>query len=321
MADIGTDLNRAKKLLDNEQVVGIPTETVYGLAANALSEKAVLKVFEVKERPSFDPLIVHIYHIDQLSRYVHLPDKKWFGLIERYWPGPLTVLLPKKNIIPDITTSGLDMAAIRIPSHPVINELLSQLDYPLAAPSANRFGYISPTTANHVNQGIGEKIEYILDGGSSNLGLESTIISFRKDSLVIHRWGSITLENIEDVLPGVDIIVEINASSNPAAPGMLTRHYAPHTPFYTTDNINLFLEQYEGRKIVTISFSKEIVGDENNTNFVLSKKGDLHEAAANLFSVLREADHVSSEAIIAERVPELGLGRAINDRLSRASSK
>ncbi|MCZ6692366.1 MAG: L-threonylcarbamoyladenylate synthase, partial [Bacteroidetes bacterium] len=181
MAEIGSNIVRAKKFLVQSQLVSIPTETVYGLAANALDQDAVVKIFKVKDRPYFDPLIVHTHSLDQISKYTLDFPHKLYQLGKRLWPGPLTVILPKKKIIPDLVTAGKQDVAIRIPNHPLTLKLLQNLPFPLAAPSANPFGYISPTNPAHVLQNLGDKVPYILDGGPCELGIESTIVGFRDD--------------------------------------------------------------------------------------------------------------------------------------------
>jgi L-threonylcarbamoyladenylate synthase len=230
LAITGTELNVAKEFLIKGELVAIPTETVYGLAGNALNEKAVLSIFEVKNRPAFDPLIIHTDSIDKVKEYVSVFPEKAQRLAEQFWPGPLTLLLPKKQIIPDLVTSGLDTVAVRIPKHPQLLELLAELSFPLAAPSANPFGYISPTNAEHVNQQLGDKIPYILDGGECEVGIESTIIGFEADDTVVYRLGGLAVEDIEKLVGPVMLMP--HSTSDPKAPGMLKSHYAPRKPLY-----------------------------------------------------------------------------------------
>src|ERR1043165_1177940 len=222
---IGKDITAAKGFLEAGETVGIPTETVYGLAANALNTDAVLKIFSVKNRPHFDPLIVHTHSKDEIKKYVAEIPPLAEKLIDAFMPGPVTVLLPKKEIIPDLVTSGLDNVAIRIPQHNLTLELLRQLDFPLAAPSANPFGYISPTTSHHVYDQLQGRIPYIIDGGSTDVGVESTIVAFEETGPVVYRLGGLALEEIERVVGKV--AVNLNESSNPRSPGMLKSHYAP----------------------------------------------------------------------------------------------
>jgi L-threonylcarbamoyladenylate synthase len=316
-AEIGKDLLKAVFWLKSGFPVAIPTETVYGLAANAFSEEAVVKIFEAKERPFFDPLIVHIGKNDTAGRFVRQLSPIAQKLAERFWPGPLTLILPKKDIIPDIVTAGQDTVGIRMPDHKLTQELLSILDFPLAAPSANPFGYISPTSASHVFDQLGDKIPYILDGGVCTVGLESTIIGFDDETPVVYRLGGISIEKIESVTGKLRL--NLNQSSNPAAPGQLKSHYAPHKPVYIGE-IDDLVDQFQGKAIGTISFRKPYLGYNILKNWILSDSGDLDEAAVNLFHALREADQSDAEIILAEIFPDKGLGRAINDRLKRASN-
>lgn len=297
------------------EVVGVPTETVYGLAANALNTEAVLKIYQAKNRPAFNPLIVHVGQVSDLELYTTAIPDLVYQLAEKFSPGPLTYLLPKNNIIPDLVTSGLDAVALRIPSHPMFQRLLKEINFPLAAPSANPFGYISPTAANHVYQGLSGKIPYIVDGGPSNIGLESTIISFLNDTPEILRFGGISPEAIEKVL-GVKIKIPEKVAFKPLAPGMLKSHYAPSIPLYFGDLETL--KPWCGPEVAVISLSgsPELTG----TQYILSPENDLQEAASQLFQVLRAVDRPDIYSrILAVKFPDAGLGFAINDRLTRAS--
>lgn len=318
MAEIGKSISKAKDFLINNHLVAMPTETVYGLAANALNPDAVAKIFEAKERPTFDPLIVHTFSINQLPHFVSEIHPSLLKLAENFWPGPLTLLLPKKQTIPDIVTSGLSRVGVRIPNHPVALDLLSQLDFPLAAPSANPFGYISPTTAEHVRKQLGGRIAYILDGGHCDVGLESTIVGEENDTIVVYRLGGLSIDDIESVVGKVSI--QLNQSSNPLAPGQLKSHYAPKKPLLI-GQLSLLKDAYAGKKIGAIVFGYP----EKDNSDVLMKELSLlknySEAAVNLFSFLRELDESDVDVIIAELLPEQGLGLAINDRLKRAACK
>ena len=225
MADKGIDLEKAKAILSRGELVAIPTETVYGLAANALNPDAVAKIFSVKNRPEFDPLIVHVPDLDSVDQYVDFIPLKARKLASLNWPGPLTMVLRKKSNIPDIVTAGMETVAIRCPDHILSRQLLKELPFPLAAPSANPFGYVSPTRAEHVNEQLGDKIQYILDGGPCSVGIESTIIGFEGDVPVVYRLGGLGLEKIESLIGNVEL--NLNSSSNPKAPGQLKSHYAP----------------------------------------------------------------------------------------------
>lgn len=312
---VSKDIISASELLKSGALVAIPTETVYGLAGNGLNEESILKIFEAKNRPFFDPLILHIADTAQLNDLVEsVPDiaKK---LIREFWPGPLTLVLKKKPVVPDLITSGMETVAIRMPSHPTAIELLKTLSFPLAAPSANPFGYISPTTAEHVLAQLSGKIPMILDGGPCAVGVESTIIDCSADQPIILRKGGIAAEQIEKIIGPV--AVQDSGSSRPAAPGMLESHYAPRKPMLLGD-IDKLLDQQKSKKIAVLSFQKRY---DEHINRVLSEEGNISIAARNLFDYLRKLDSSDCDLIIAEEVPERGLGKAINDRLRRASAK
>ncbi len=318
MASAGTDIDLAKTLLDEGKLVAIPTETVYGLAGNALNGEAALSIFKTKNRPSFDPLIIHIGSVDQLSKWVTALPEKAKKLAENFWPGPLTLLLPKSSLIPDIVTSGLKEVAIRIPDHPLTRALLNQLDFPLAAPSANPFGYISPTTAAHVNEQLGDKIAYILDGGACTVGVESTIIGFPDDVPTLYRKGGLPLEEIEKIIGKVETLP--HSSSNPKAPGMLKSHYAPGKPFYLATREKML--KADRNKTAFLLFGNPLDDLLPEKQLLLSPERNLQEAARNLFSYLRKLDATpDTTEIYAELVPDEGLGRAINDRLRRAAAQ
>lgn len=318
MAELGIDIARAAEWLKKGFPVGIPTETVYGLAANALDESAVVKVFEAKERPAFDPLIVHVSSINRIEDYAHSIPEEAYVLARSFMPGPLTLILPKKEIIPDLVTSGHSTVGIRIPAHPLIQSLLQSIDFPLAAPSANKFGFVSPTEAQHVQEQLGNEIPYILDGGPCEVGLESTIISFDQNEPVILRLGGLALEDIESVL-NRKVNRVLTSSSKPQAPGMLTAHYSPGVPVYfgswasRPDDIPL-------SKTALLCLQKPEKLPNDVVVFELSKSGDLAEAATALFRGLRSFKGSKVELIVAEPMPESGLGRAINDRLRRAAA-
>ena len=320
MADIGNDIARAKELLEAGELVALPTETVYGLAGNALNIDAVTKIFETKNRPSFDPLIVHTGSIEQISRYTEPIHEKLQRLADQFWPGPLTLLIKKKPIIPDLVTSGLNTVAVRVPKHSLALKLLNSLDFPLAAPSANPFGYISPTQASHVQDQLGDKVPYILDGGSCKVGLESTIVGIEEGQLIIYRLGGIEVSAIEKLVGKVLILPQ--SSSDPQSPGMLKSHYAPRKPFVLGD-LDELIKKYAAANIPfgILSFDKDFGLLKGSEQFVLSKKGDFREAAKNLFAGMRYLDQADVSVILAEELPEEHLGKAINDRLRRAAAK
>jgi L-threonylcarbamoyladenylate synthase len=316
MAKIGLDVAYAKELLRRGDLVAIPTETVYGLAGNALSTKSVAKIFAVKNRPSFDPLIVHTCSIERVEALVAEFPEPARQLAAAFWPGSLTLLLPKHPEVPDLVTSGMPRVGVRIPHHPLTLSLLEALEFPLAAPSANPFGYVSPTTAQHVQDQLGGQIPYILDGGSCQVGLESTIVGFDQGVPVIYRMGGISRERIEQVVGPVE--AKIHSSSNPLAPGQLISHYSPGKPVILGD-IEALLETWGSEESGVLSFQKMYLGVAHTQ--VLSTTGDMEEAARNLFAALRWFAHQPVKRILAAELPEVGLGRAINDRLRRAAAK
>lgn len=313
---IGQDISHCYSLLSEGKLVAIPTETVYGLAANALNADAVLNIFETKNRPVFDPLILHAGTLDNILLHVTEFPEKARKLAMTFWPGPLTLVLPRKHHIPDIVCSGLPHVAVRIPDHPLTLELLKQLPFPIAAPSANPFGYISPTTAQHVEDQLGSRIPYILDGGPCRVGIESTIVSFHQSRPVILRLGGLSPEAIEDVIGKVDVALHQN--SNPSVPGQLDAHYAPHKRLIFGD-LDRLIPQFSSSKIAVLSYKEEYSSPAIVESFRLSASGDLHEAANRLFLGMRLLDHSPADIILAEPVPTHGLGAAINDRLQRAA--
>ncbi|BDD04394.1 L-threonylcarbamoyladenylate synthase [Aureibacter tunicatorum] len=321
MAKIGDDISIAKKILEEGGLVGMPTETVYGLAGNAYDALACANIFKVKGRPSFDPLIVHTNDVERIAEFAYLDNDKLSLLADRFWPGPLTVILRRKQVIPDLVTSGLETVAVRIPNHPLALSLLESLDFPLAAPSANPFGYISPTSAKHVNDQLGEKINYILDGGHSKVGIESTIIDFESDIPKVLRLGGLEIEQIEEQIGEVE--VNRHSTSNPKAPGMLKSHYAPSKPVILGDVEKLLLanNDFNLSEVGILTFTKVSDQVPFDNQFIMSESGSLPEAASNLFKGLRELDSKPVKVIFAEMMPETGLGRAINDRLRRSAAK
>lgn len=316
MATIGSDIKAAKQYLEQNDVIGFPTETVYGLAGNALNEAAILKIFEVKNRPKFDPLIVHTHSVETLDAYVlQIPDVLK-ACMDVFWPGPLTVLLDKKSCIPDLITSGLSRVAVRIPNHSLAIELLQSIDFPLAAPSANPFGYVSPTSALHVDTQLGNQIPYILNGGNCKVGVESTIIGIENNKVVVYRKGGVSIEQLEEITGTVQ--VNEHSSSNPQAPGMLKSHYAPNKQLVLLQP-NVFLTKSEN--VGYLGFNQHQISIPQKYQLLLSDTGNLQEAAHNLFDYLRKIDTWDIDTIYVSLVPEMGIGRAINDRLRRACAK
>ena len=307
------EINKAAELLNQGEVVAIPTETVYGLAANAFDENAVKKVFEIKKRPLFNPLIVHIKSIDYLEKIAKDIPPIALELAKHFWPGSLTLVLPKKDIIPDIVTANKKTVAVRVPSHPITLQLLNRLHYPLAAPSANPFGYISPTKAFHVEKQLGNKISFILDGGSCEKGIESTIIGFENHKPILYRVGAITKEEIENYIGKIEI--KNNAAVAPEAPGMLNKHYSPKTRFIVTDNIKLEIKKYKNNNVGFLTHSDT---DLKKNVIQITNNGDLDEAAKNLYDAMHQLDSLQYDLIIAEKFIEYGIGISLNDRLYRA---
>ncbi|HUE49846.1 MAG TPA: L-threonylcarbamoyladenylate synthase [Candidatus Dormibacteraeota bacterium] len=314
---ISTDRTAAVELLREGEIVALPTETVYGLAADALNPIAVAKIFETKERPRFDPLIVHLQDREWLEKVVDLPaqDRQLiFKLADRFWPGPFTMVFPKREIVPEIVTAGLDTVAVRVSAHPVFSEIIRGFGKPLAAPSANRFGRISPTTAQHVLDDLKDQIPLIIDGGPTAHGVESTIVAICAGGIHILRCGPITEEQLSEF----GKIDNVASAEEVSAPGQLPRHYAPKTPLRLIEDINSFVPN-KNQRIGLLAWNPA----ESWKNFAavrcLSGRQDLREAAANLFRYLRELDAEDVDLIVAEQVPDRGLGAAIMDRLRRAA--
>ncbi|MGI9086830.1 MAG: L-threonylcarbamoyladenylate synthase [Chthoniobacterales bacterium] len=298
-------------------VVALPTETVYGLAANALEPSAALKIFEAKERPRFDPLIVHLPDLEWLERLTSVPsaDEKLLAhLTEKFWPGPLTMVLPRKLLVPDVVTAGLETVALRMSAHPLFRETIAAFGGPLAAPSANRFGRISPTAAAHVFSELGGRIPLIIDGGPTTHGLESTIVAVRNRGMEILRHGPVT----EEILREFGDVRVASARDLLEAPGQLRSHYAPRTKLILVDELASF--SAPAGRIGALSLRPNERQDFTETR-ALSTSGDLREAAANLFRCLRELDEAKLDLIVAEEIPKEGLGVAIMDRLRRASTR
>jgi len=324
---------KAIKLLREGEVVALPTETVYGLAADALNADAVAKIFEAKERPRFDPLIVHLPNRKALAEIAMVEPPIASQLIEKFWPGPLTIIFKKCDTVPDIVTAGLETVGVRMSAHPVFREIVSALNRPLAAPSANRFGRVSPTTGQHVLDELDGRIPLIVDGGPTEYGIESTIVRIVDDVIEVLRLGPIPKGALQ---PFGEVRERISAGVI-IAPGQLLTHYAPKTRLALVDDLKNFLTP-NGKRVGALFFcSPAGIGEpgprsthtaagvlRDVENFValrhLSQSGNLREAAANLFRMLRELDAENLDLIVAERAPEEGIGAAINDRLQRGST-
>jgi L-threonylcarbamoyladenylate synthase len=315
---IKLQIEEARALLSDGKLVVIPTETVYGLAANAFSEEAIDEIYKIKNRPTTNPLIVHVYSITELSKIAAKIPKEVYILAKSFCPGPLTFLLEKLPSISHKITAGLNTVAVRIPDHPIALELLSKLDFPLVAPSANRSNHISPTCPEHVSISLGDNTPYILNGGMCTKGIESTIIGFENEVPVIYRLGAIAKEEIEKVL-GVSVEVK-NNKEHIIAPGMLKKHYSPKTSFIVTDSVTQFVNSNLGKKMGIIVYSKIPPELNNHIVRVLSPNDTMEEAMSNLYKTMYDLDLLGLDIIISELLPNKGLGVSINDRLMRAAS-
>jgi len=314
-----TNIAMTAAALARGELAALPTETVYGLGASAFKPESCARIFEVKGRPAFDPLIVHVPPQSDLDGIVSSVPPYAAFLMEQFWPGPLTLVLPRGKRIPDIVTSGLETVAVRMSSHPVMARVLTLLGEPVAAPSANPFGFLSPTTALHVSNYLGDKVPVILDGGACSIGLESTIIDCSGPDPIVLRAGGLAIESIQlalaEVFPELTLGRSLHSSSQPKAPGMLTQHYAPRVPLHLVDT----LEPWTGSRTAAVLAFTGPVPAGYACSEVLSPRGDLLEAACNLFAALHRLDESGVQIIHAEAIPSRGLGIAIMDRLSRAS--
>jgi L-threonylcarbamoyladenylate synthase len=311
------NIQRAVNELKSGSLVAFPTETVYGLGADGLNKIAVSKIFEAKERPSFNPLILHISSIEMLNSVADYSRNKINLLIDKFWPGPLTLILKKKDIVPYIVTAGLDTVAVRMPKSNIALELIKQLGKPIAAPSANTFSKLSPTKAEHVAKQLGKKVNIILDGGSCDVGVESTIIEVNDNSQFLLRPGGITKEEIESVIG--ELQTKSGEANVPNSPGQLHVHYAPNIPllFYDEEKVS----SVNNQKLGGIFFSEIKNKEYFKVTKVLSPDGDFREAASNLFAYLHEFENLDLDMIIVEPIEKKGLGIAIMDRLTKAVNK
>lgn len=310
---LSPDILHAAHLLREGKVVAFPTETVYGLGANALDPMAVARIFELKERPSFDPLIVHIADIREIDRITTSNDHRVQQLAARFWPGPLTIILPKSNLIPDIVTSGLSTVGIRMPANPIARELIRVAGCPVAAPSANKFGQLSPTLASHVAKQLPD-VDYILDGGQSAVGIESTIISLNDQGFEILRHGVITKEEIEQLIPYHALPVE--EKTNIVSPGMLKSHYSPEKPLYIIGSD--YTAPADRSRVGLLSYRGDDISGYTQIE-TLSSTGDLKTCAVNLFAAIHRLEESDVDFIVAEPVPEQGIGIAVMDKLRKAA--
>ncbi|MDB3904919.1 L-threonylcarbamoyladenylate synthase [Crocinitomicaceae bacterium] len=315
----GNNIYEAAELLNQGQLVAIPTETVYGLAANGLDDDAISKIFKVKKRPISNPLILHFKDIDSITAFVtHIPAEA-NKIANAFWPGPLTLLLDKTAKIPNSLNSGKQKIAVRIPNHPDTLQLLRLLDFPLAAPSANLYGRISPTKAAHVANQLSGSIPYILDGGMSSKGIESTILGFENGRTILYRLGAITTEEIEDCIGNKVIIYDHSLIlDQPISSGMVKYHYAPRTPIYDE---KYFSKKGNNTNVGYIGYNKTIDAVPNENQFLLSPESDLNIASKNLYHALHFMDEQKFDAIYICNFPPTGLGRSMNDRINKATAK
>jgi len=315
------NINIASKILADGGLVSFPTETVYGLGGDAFNTKSLAKIFEVKRRPYFDPLIVHIATLEMVEKIAFITNNELFEtLVKNFWPGPLTIILPKKDIIPDLATGGLDSVAIRMPDNNIALKLIKESTGAIAAPSANPFGYLSPVQAKHVIDTIGKDIDCVIDGGQTLFGIESTVIDLTTNKPQILRYGALDCEKIEKSLGmSLEYFSNINKLKF-KSPGQIKKHYSPRKPLIIWDN---------PEKLRDIDFSNTgaLFFNETNTSLpfkakrILTKTNNFVEAASNLFEYLHELEDEQIDKIYAEKVPESGIGKAIQDRLNRASAK
>ena len=321
-------IQQAAKLLQQEEVVAFPTETVYGLGANAYSDKAVAKIFQAKGRPSDNPLIVHISNKNQLTELVDNIPAHAEKLMEKFWPGPLTVIFPKKNNASELVTAGLDTIAIRMPDHPVALALIEESGLPLAAPSANLSGKPSPTTAKHVVDDLEGKIAGIVDGGPTGVGLESTVVDCTTEFPIILRPGGVTKEQLEQVVGEVDVdpaLASENVELKPKSPGMKYTHYAPIAPLYIVEGDVDYLQHVvdksraDGKVVGVLSTDEHIERVVADVIFSLGTQADLATVAANLYEKLRQFNETNVDVIYSESFPAVGVGVAIMNRLNKAA--
>jgi L-threonylcarbamoyladenylate synthase len=320
MAYLGVDIESMKiaaEAIREGKLVSFPTETVYGLGADAFNPAAVARIFQEKERPSFDPLIVHISDISQLSKLTRSVSPVVLKLAEYFWPGPLTMVLPKQPEVHDIVTSGLDTVAVRMPNHPIALQLISLSGTVIAAPSANKFGQLSPTHHKHVTKQL-KGVDYVIQGGYTTVGIESSVVSVEEDRIQILRPGAITAADIKAVLPNVKVVDFTKpVDDHLPSPGLLNSHYSPKKPLYITSSIS----EFAGQKYGYIAFSGDGVVDGPAIVRVLSKSGNYAEAATNLFGALHDMEESDVDFIVAEPIKEEGIGIAIMDRLKKAAFK
>lgn len=317
MPQITNDINLVADYLINNEIVAIPTETVYGLAALMNSSSAIQKVFEAKKRPLSNPLIVHVKDKTEVKKYVkYCPDKAQL-LMDKFWPGPLTILFLKNDNVSELVTAGSPFVAIRVPNHPTTLQLLNQLNFPIVAPSANPFTRISPTTSQHVVNLFSNEFDYVLEGGKCSSGIESTIIGFEENIPIVYRLGAIGISEIEQLVGKV----EHRTATERKVPGTFKKHYSPRTPCIISQNIEKEISIYKNKKIGILLFKeKEVDVSLNTIKITLAPNGTTKEALTTLYSSLHWLDQQNLELIILEELPNDEFGNVINDRLRRAST-
>lgn len=311
------NISIAAEVLKSGGLVAFPTETVYGLGADGLDPIAVAKIFEAKQRPSFNPLILHVAELNQVINIASTENPAIFKLIDAFWPGPLTLVMPKKEIVPAIVTSGHPTVAVRMPDHEVALKLIKESGRPIAAPSANAFSQLSPTNADHVVKQLKDKVDIILDGGNCSIGVESTIVHIKENEIILLRPGGLAVEDIENIVGRVSI--PKTPTNSPIAPGQLQFHYAPQIPLKFFNEVNI--TDYEDQKVGALFFKNNFTKIKFSDEKILSPKGDLREAAANLFAHLHDFEIKALDVILVEQIEETGLGKAIMDRLRKAANK
>ena len=318
LMDETVELEKAVQVLTTGECIAIPTETVYGLAANALSIDAISKIFELKNRPQTNPLIVHCGSIEQVEQYVSEFPMIAKNLAKQFWPGPLTLLLPKNDKIPVQITAGSNRVGVRIPNHPLTLKLLNKLDFPIAAPSANKYGSVSPTRAEHVKIQFGDQVPLILDGGECSVGIESTIVGFEEDKVIVYRLGQITVEQIEEVC-GHSVQIQNEAGEIIVAPGMVKHHYAPKTTLKIVDDFTKI--ELTNRTGIILFNKQKIMGIPSENQLVISESDDLEEASRKLYDAFYQLDKLNLEVIYMKEFPSDGIGKSLNDRIHRAGMK
>lgn len=322
------DLARAASLLRNGGLVVFPTETVYGLGGDATRDEAAKKIYAAKGRPSDNPLIIHIANPADAERYA-VTNELYYRLAKAFMPGPLTVILPRRESIPTSTTGGLDSVAVRCPAHPVAHKLIELCGFPIAAPSANLSGKPSPTSAAHVAQDMDGRVDMIIDGGESEIGLESTIVKIVDDGLILLRPGGITCDALSLVCDNVAVadavLHQLAENERPISPGMKYRHYAPTAPLILLsgkdeDVLAYIQQETSARKCAVLCYNEEFDVLNNCILFPIGQKNDLATQAHKLFAALRDADGTDAEIIYAHLPPQNGLGLALYNRLIRAAA-